>query len=107
MSIIAGGIVRGNVAIIEPQFTIFRPSIGVTQVYLAFPDRLNLRTLEDDPCLKGVLNKIVVVGFAIDSYYVGALRHIEILAPGYGASNVWVLGDRPSALPEIPTAQQV
>jgi len=31
---------------------------------------------------------VVVVGLAIDGYYVGALRHIEILAPGRMASNL-------------------
>jgi hypothetical protein len=32
---------------------------------------------------------IVVVGFAINGYYLGALRHVEILAPRRMASNVW------------------
>jgi len=31
---------------------------------------------------------IVVVGFAIDCYYAGTLRHIEILAPGRRAGNL-------------------
>jgi hypothetical protein len=88
MGVIAGSIVGGNVTIIEPQLAIFRLGIGVTQVYLAVPDRLDLRTLEHNACLKGFLDMIVVVGFAIDCYYAGTLRHIEILAPGRRAGNL-------------------
>jgi len=76
------------VTIIEPQLAIFRLGIGVTQVYLAVPDRLDLRTPEHNACLKGFLDMIVVVGFAIDSYHAGTLRHIEILAPGRRAGNL-------------------
>jgi ABC-type proline/glycine betaine transport system permease subunit len=80
-------------AVMEPQLTVLRLGIGVTQIHLTFPDGLNLRTLEDDPSLKAFLDMIVVVGFAIDSYYAGALRHIEILAPGRMASNSYLVTD--------------
>ena len=43
-----------------------------------------LRTI---PASKRFLNMIVVVGFAIDGYHAGSLRHRAILAPGYSASN--------------------
>jgi hypothetical protein len=69
MRVIAGSIVGGNVAIIEPQLTIFWLGIGVAQTYFAFPDGLNLRTLKDDPCLKVLLDMIIVICFAIDRYH--------------------------------------
>jgi hypothetical protein len=74
-------------AIVEPQLTVLRPGIGVTQVYLAIPDRFDLGTFEYHSRLNGVLDKIVMVGLAIDGYYVGALRHTGILAPGRMTSN--------------------
>ena len=88
MSVIAGSIVGGNVAVIEPQLVVLRPGVGVTQIHLAFPDGLDLRTLQNNSRLKALLNVVVVVSFAIDGYYVRALRHTEILAPGRMASNV-------------------
>jgi hypothetical protein len=88
MGVIASGIVGGNMAVMEPQLAILGPGIGVTQVDLAFPDGFDLRTPEDNPSFKAFLNKIVVVSFAINGDYVGALRHREILAPGRMASNV-------------------
>jgi len=88
MGVVAGSIVGGNMAVIEPQLTILGLGICVTQVHLAFPDGFDLRTLENDARLKAFLDMIVVVGLAIDGYYVGALRHIEILAPGRVASNL-------------------
>jgi hypothetical protein len=75
-------------AVMEPQLAILRPGIGVTQVYLALPDGFNLRPLEHDPRLKGFLDKIVVIGLAIDGYYVGALRHMKILAPRHRSGNL-------------------
>jgi hypothetical protein len=89
MCVIAGSIVGGNVAIIEPQFTIFWLGIGITQIYLAFPDGFNFRTLENNACLKAFLDMIVVISLAINRYYAGTLRHMKILAPEHMASNLW------------------
>jgi len=76
MCVIAGSIVGGNVAIIEPQFTIFRPGIGITQIYPACPDGFNLGTFENNTCLKALLDMIVVVSFAINGYYASAVREV-------------------------------
>jgi hypothetical protein len=88
MSVIASSIVGGNVAIVEPQLAIFWLGVGVTQVHLAFPDGFNLRTLQDDSCLKAFLDMVVVISFAINGYHAGTFRHTEILAPGHRASNL-------------------
>ena len=88
MSVIAGSIIGGNVAIIEPKLPIFWPGIGIAQIYLACPDRLNFGTLENNSCLKAFLDMVVVVSFAINGNYAGTFRHIAILAPGHRASNL-------------------
>jgi hypothetical protein len=88
MSVMAGSIVGSYVAVIKPQLAIFWLGIGITQIYLAFPDRFNLRTLEDDSCLKAFLDMVVVISLAIDGYHAATFRHTEILAPGHRASNL-------------------
>jgi hypothetical protein len=75
------------VAIIEPKFTIFWPGVGITQIYLACPDGLNLGTLEDDSRLKALLDMIVVVSLTINGYHAGTFCHMAILAPGHRVSN--------------------
>ena len=88
MSVIAGSIIGCNVAIMEPKLTIFWPGIGITQIYFACPDGLNLGTLEDNSCLKTLLDMIVVVSFAINGYHAGTFCHMAILAPGHRAGNL-------------------
>ena len=88
MSVIAGSIVGGNVAIMEPKLPIFWPGIGIAKIYLARPDGFNLGTFENNACLKALLDMIVMVSFAINGYYAGTFRHMAILAPGHRASNL-------------------
>ena len=76
-------------AIIEPQLAIFWPGVGITQVYPACPDGLDLGTFENNTGLKALLDMIVVASFAINGYHAGTLCHVAILAPEDRASNLW------------------
>jgi len=75
------------VAIMEPQLTIFRPGIGIAQIYLACPYGFNLGTLENNACLKAFLDTIIMVSLTIDRYYAGTFRHMAILASVHRGSN--------------------
>jgi hypothetical protein len=88
MSVIAGSIVGSYVAVVKPQLAIFWLGIGITQIYLAFPDGFDLRTLENNSCLKCFLNMVIVISFAIDGYHAWTFRHTEILAPRPWAGNL-------------------
>lgn len=75
MVTITGSIVAGDMAVEQPQFAILWLGVGIAQVYLACPDRFNLRTLEDNACLKAFLDMIVMVSFPIGAYHPGVFCH--------------------------------
>jgi hypothetical protein len=88
MSVVAGSIVGGNMAVVKPQLAIFRLGVGIAQIYLACPDGFDLRALERNACLDSLLDMIVVVGFAIYGYYARIFGHAVILASGYVLGNL-------------------
>jgi hypothetical protein len=104
MSVVAGGIIGRNVAIVKPQLASFGLGIGVTQIYLAFPDGFNLRTLKDNSRLKAFLDMIIVISLAINRNHAGIFRHMEILAPARRVGNLCgALTHKLDTTPEIAT----
>jgi hypothetical protein len=92
------------VAIIKPQLASFGLGIGVTEIYLAFPDGFDLRALKDNSRLKAFLDMVVVISLAINRYRAGTFRHMEILALAREVGNLCeALTHKLDTTPEIAT----
>jgi hypothetical protein len=67
---------RGDVSTDQPRLATLDPGIGVGQVRLAGPDRLDLCTGEDDARLERLVDRELMAGFSVegDGHFVAHWR---------------------------------